>query len=121
MVTDAPVSTVTSMSGACWPTMLDMRNGYLKVPMPEASPSNMSMAPLSSIVRKGESSPLPATGEGRAVEAGGLGGGPHRERASARGVPPLTGGEGVAQTGTDADAALTPDRTERDKQEGRDD
>ena len=51
------------------------------------------------------------------AKAGGRGGGPHRERASARGIPPVPGGEGVAQTGTDGEAALTPTKTGRDKEE----
>ena len=35
MVNDAPVSTVASMSWPCWPSMLEMRSGHLKVPMEE--------------------------------------------------------------------------------------
>ena len=33
MVNDAPVSTVASISWACWPSMLEMRSGHLKVPI----------------------------------------------------------------------------------------
>ena len=43
--------------------------------------------------------------------------GTHRERAFARGIPPLPRGEAMAQTGTGADAALTPNPTGRDKEE----
>ena len=39
VVNEAPVSTVASMSRACWPSMLEMRSGHLKVPMGKASTS----------------------------------------------------------------------------------
>ena len=33
VVKDAPVSTLASMSWACWPSMLEMRSGHVKGPM----------------------------------------------------------------------------------------
>ena len=45
---DAPVSTVASMSWACWPSMLEMRSGHLNVPIEEA-PSFQPTFPISTL------------------------------------------------------------------------